>query len=466
MRRFRFLCGAVRRPGLSPSPARVRSPRTRKARRAAFYFARRAHSIGQKLSGEATKLKKFCAALLALCLFCVPACGEEIDLFSTPAPGPSAAQSAPPPELSGEALLEAPPIELNCAAAMLLEMESGQILFQMNPDVPRPVASVTKVMTILLALEAIEQGRVALDQQLTVSKAAAGMGGSQVLLDVGEVQTVDVLVKSMIVGSANDACVAMAELMYGSEELCVERMNARAAELGMENTRFVNCTGLPEAGQHTTARDVAVMTMAMLRHPLYFEYAGIWLDEVDHGDGRVTQLTNTNKLIRLYEGCDGGKTGSTDEALYCVSATAARGGMRLIAVVLGAPSGTERFDTAAEMFDYGFANYRLYPVARRGTRVRGELPVEDGRPDGVSLTLDGDLTLLVSKGEEQKIQLVPELPQSLTAPVEAGQIVGHVRVELDGRILARLPVVSASASELKGLPGNLRRLWGNWTLAG
>ena len=232
----------------------------------------------------------------------------------------------------------------------------------------------------------------------------------------------------------------------------------------MKNTVFKNCTGLPVNGQHTTARDVAIMTMAMLSHELYYKYSTVWLDEVDHGDGRMTQLTNTNKLTRLYEGCDGGKTGSTDEAGFCISATAKRGDMRLIAVVLGADSSSERFDTAEAMFDYGFANYRLYPVAQRGTKIKGRLPVEGGRPDGVNLILDGDLTLLVSKGQEQEIQLKPELPDSLQAPVEIGQQVGYVSVELDGRTLAKLPVVTSSASEIKGLGGSLKRILGSWVI--
>lgn len=408
-------------------------------------------------------MKKICAYALVMCLLFSFAVAEELDLSSTPVPE-EASQIGSAPGISDAPLLEVPPINLNCGAALLLEPQSGQILFEMNADVPRPVASVTKVMTILLTLEAIEQGRIHPDQTTTISKTAAGMGGSQVLLDVGEAQTVDVLLKSTIVGSANDASVALAELMYGSEELCVERMNERAAELGMKNTVFKNCTGLPVNGQHTTARDVAIMTMAMLSHELYYKYSTVWLDEVDHGDGRMTQLTNTNKLTRLYEGCDGGKTGSTDEAGFCISATAKRGDMRLIAVVLGADSSSERFDTAEDMFDYGFANYRLYPVAQRGTKIKGRLPVEGGRPDGVNLILDGDLTLLVSKGQEQEIQLKPELPDSLQAPVEIGQQVGYVSVELDGRTLAKLPVVTSSASEIKGLGGSLKRILGSWVI--
>ena len=405
-------------------------------------------------------MRRWIAFLVILCMGFGCALGE-LDL--SPAPKAETAKTAPK-QLSLSPLLETPPINLNCGAALLAEAESGQILFEMNADIERPVASVTKVMTILLALEAIEDGRIARDQQATISKAAASMGGSQVLLDIGEVQSVDILLKSMIVGSANDASVAMAELMYGSEELCVAEMNRRAEELGMKNTVFKNCTGLPADGQHTTARDAAIMTMAMLEHDLYFEYSTVWMDEIDHGDGRITQLTNTNKLTRLYDGCDGGKTGSTDEAGYCISATAKRGDMRLIAVVLGADSGSERFDLASDMLDYGFANYRLYPVAKKGTAIRGSLKVEGGKSDGVKLMLDGDLTLLIARGGEEDIELIPELPEFVEAPVKAGQLIGHVRVDQAGRMISRLPVIAREDIELKGLSGSFKKILGRWGL--
>ena len=404
-------------------------------------------------------MRKFIVLLLSFALMLTPVGLGEIDLSATATPSP-----APPslPELSGQALLDASPMKLNCASALLLEPESGQIIFEMNADAPRAVASVTKVMTILLTLEALDAGRIAVDDRVTISETAAGMGGSQVLLDVGETQTIDTLLKSMIVGSANDAAVALAEVLYGSETLCVAQMNTRAAELGMDGTHFVNCTGLPAEGQHTTARDVARMSMAVFLHPLYFDYSGIWLDEVDHGDGRVTQLTNTNKLIRLYDGCDGGKTGSTNEAGYCISATARRGGMRLIAVVLGAPSGSERFDAAKEMFDYGFANYRLYPVAQRGARIRGRLPVTGGDANSVALQLDGDLTLLILKGSEQGIQLSPSLPESIAAPVGIGQRIGAVDVIVEGKTVASIPVVSAEQISAKGFIHSLHHFWQHW----
>ncbi len=402
-------------------------------------------------------MRRFVALLIALLLLSI-VLAEEIDLSPTPAPDVPEAVNLPP--ISDAPLLQSPPMRLNCAAALLLEADSGQIIFEMNADSPRPVASVTKVMTILLALEQLDAGRASAGDVVTVSETAAGMGGSQVLLDEGERQDVGTLLKCMIVGSANDAAVALAEALYGSEALCVEAMNRRAEALGMTNTHFVNCTGLPADGQHTTARDVAVMSRQMFAHPRYFDYSTVWMEDVDHGDGRVTQLVNTNKLLKLYDGCDGGKTGSTNEAGYCVSATASRGGMRLIAVVLGAASGKERFAIARQMLDYGFANYRQYPVAKKGTRVKGALPVTGGEKDGVALVLDGDLTLLVNRGDEQRLSLSPSLPESIAAPVQAGQAVGHVDVIAEGRTLARIPVAAAESVAARGLPFN--RIIQNW----
>ncbi len=319
-------------------------------------------------------------------------------------------------------------------------------------------------MTILLTLEAIDSGRISLEQQVVISKEAAGMGGSQVLLDVGETQSVSILLKSMIVGSANDAAVALAETLYGSEALCAAKMNERAKSLGMTDTHFVNCTGLPAKGQHTTARDVARMSIAVFSHSLYYGYSQIWLDEVDHGGGRMTQLTNTNKLIRLLDGCDGGKTGSTKEAGFCLSATAKRSGMRLIAVVLGAPSGAERFDAAKEMLNYGFANYRLYPIAQRGAKVRGELPIIGGESDRLSLELGGDLTLIIQKGDEQNVLLTPSLPDAVEAPVEQGTEIGSVRVEIGGKTIATLPILAAESVHGKGFQTAIRRMIRNWAV--
>lgn len=369
--------------------------------------------------------------------------------------------------LSGEAqalgnALEEAPMTLNCAAALLMEPQSGQIIFEINADEKRPVASVTKIMTILLTCEALEDGAIDLSEEVCVSRTAAGMGGSQVLLDAGETQTVNELIKSVIVGSANDSAVALAEHMAGSVQLFVDRMNARAEELGMQDTVFVNCTGLPAEGQHTTARDVALMASELSRHELFYCYSSIWLEDFTHESGRITTLTNTNKLLRLYDGCDGIKTGSTNEAGYCMAASAKRGGMRLIAVVLGAPSGKERFSVASTMLDYGFAGYRLYPVAERGAAVRGRMPVIGGQAEDVALTLNADLTLLIKKGEERSITLEADLPEALTAPVRTGDVVGSVRVVRGGAVTARVPVVAAESVPARSLVYGLGHVLKKW----
>ena len=364
--------------------------------------------------------------------------------------------------LSEGALENAPPFDLECVSALLMEPESGQVIFAANENERRPVASVTKIMTILLAMEALESGRVSMEDSVTVSKNAASMGGTQILLDVGETQSFEILLKSMIVGSANDAAVAIAEHLYGSVEQFVAKMNGRAAELGMNDTHFVNCTGLPAEGHYTTARDVAVMAAELIRHPTYFDYSTIWMDEVEHPDGRVTSLTNTNRLTQLYEGCDGVKTGSTSEAGYCMAATAKRGDMRLIAVVLGSETGKIRFDQAAKLLDHGFANYRLYPVARAGEKLKESVQVLGGDSETLNVQLEEDLTLLMNKGEEQQIELQSELPESVSAPVEQGQTIGSVRVVKDGQILTRIPVCAMQSIARAGWMDGLGRVMRNW----
>lgn len=240
------------------------------------------------------------------------------------------------------------------------------------------------------------------------------------------------------------------------------KMNERAAELGMSDTHFVNCTGLPAEGHYTTARDVAIMASELIRHPTYFDYSTIWMDEVEHPDGRVTSLTNTNRLTQLYEGCDGVKTGSTSEAGYCMAATAKRGDMRLIAVVLGSETGKIRFDQAAKLLDHGFANYRLYPVARAGEKLKESVRVLGGDSETLNVQLEEDLTLLMNKGEEQQIELQSELPESVSAPVEQGQTIGSVRVVKDGQILSRIPVCAMQSIARAGWMDGLGRVMRNW----
>ena len=242
-------------------------------------------------------------------------------------------------------------------AVYLMDARSGQVLMEQNSEVKLPVASIVKLMTILITLEKVDDGKINLSDKVIASSVASGMGGSQVFLETGGEYTVDELIKSVIVCSANDASVALSEYIAGSESSFVEIMNKRAQELGLTNTVYQNCTGLPAAGQFSCAKDMARLLNEVIRHDKYFDYSSIWMDTLKHSAGRETELVNTNKLIRYYNGCDGGKTGSTNEAGYCLVATAKRGNMRLIGAVLGCNSGKDRFSKTADVLNYGFNNF-------------------------------------------------------------------------------------------------------------
>ena len=350
------------------------------------------------------------------------------------------------------------PMTLSSPGAILMEPTTGTVIFEKNADERRPVASVTKVMTILLTLEAIDEGRMDAGDEVTVSEHAQGMGGSQAFLDAGGRYKVSELLKSVIIASANDSAVALAEALCGTEEAFVRRMNERAAELGLQNTNYVNCTGLPAQGHYMSARDVATLSSELDRHPLYYEYSTIWMDEISHAKGRVTQLTNTNRLVRFYPGCDGYKTGSTNEARYCMAATAKKDGMRLIAVVLGAPAGQTRFNEARAMLEYGFAGYTLFSPAKEGDALGLTVPVRLGGADEVSAVCGWTYALLLPKGEQGKITLDAALYESVVAPVKKGDVLGEIRIMRGGDVIAAVPAVAGETVELPGMLHGLLRI--------
>ena len=362
------------------------------------------------------------------------------------------------PALSEAPMEEGTPFTLTSPSAILMEPETGRVIFEKQADARRPVASVTKVMTILLTLEAIDEGRVSLRDSVPVSARASGMGGSQVYLDANQSYPLRDLLKSVIVASANDAAVALAEYMDGAEEAFVRRMNRRAQELGLSDTHYVNCTGLPAQGHYTTARDVAKLSAQLDRHPLYYEFSTIWMDELTHPGGRVTQLTNTNRLIRFYSGCDGYKTGSTNEAKYCISATAEKNGMRLIAVVLGAAAGQTRFDEARSMLEYGFSGYQMFAPVKAGDALGIQVPVYLGGCDVVNAVSGEDCTLLLKKGDQSRIAIEAALVQSVRAPVRKGDVLGEIRVKRDGETVRTLPAVVGETVELPGFLNALLRI--------
>ena len=358
------------------------------------------------------------------------------------------------------------PITLTSPSAILCEASTGQVIFEKNADERRPVASVNKVMTILLTLEAVDEGRVSLEDQVTVSPRAASMGGSQAFLDAGERYKLSELLKTVIVASANDSAVALAEHLAGTEESFVRLMNTRAEELGLTNTHYANCTGLPAQEHYTTARDVAKLSAQLDLHPIYYRYSTIWMDEIKHRGGRVTSLTNTNRLIRFYPGCDGYKTGSTNEARYCVSATAKKEGMRLIAVVLGTPAGQTRFDEARAMLEYGFANVQLVTPIAQGQALDMTVPVRLGGRDVVSVLSGGTCSLLERRGEKNALSLEAALVEKVNAPVYAGDVLGEIRVKRGDEVVAVVPAVAGEDVQLPGMVDALIRIRDHFMLTG
>ncbi|MBS5734544.1 MAG: D-alanyl-D-alanine carboxypeptidase [Clostridiales bacterium] len=328
--------------------------------------------------------------------------------------------------------------EINAKSAILMEQSSGKVLFEYNADEALPPASVTKVMTILLVLEAIDEGKITINDPVTVSAYATSMGGSQIYLKENEVMSVSDLLKAVVVASANDAAVALAEHLYGTEEAFVARMNERAAELGMVNTNFCNTNGLDDTdtGHLTSARDIAIMSREVLKHPLIFDYSTIWMDSVRNGE---FGLTNTNRLIRFYHGANGLKTGSTSKAGFCISATAERDGMQLIAVIMGAPSRDTRNALAASLLDFGFANYsvRSFP----GQAV-DPVPVKGGTTRSCEASYADASFVTEKSNEETTTQVVYNT--SLRAPVKKGDVVGTVRFLLGSEELGTTDLVAQS----------------------
>lgn len=329
-----------------------------------------------------------------------------------------------------DSIADANSLEINAVSAILMDAETGMVLYSKNAMEALPPASVTKIMTLLLVAEAISDGVISLDDNVCVSANAASMGGSQIFIKEGEEFTVEELLKSTVIASANDAAVALAELVSGSEKAFAERMNARAKELGMKNTHFENATGLDDTvtDHVTSAYDIALMSRELIKHSIVTDYSRVWQDSIRNGE---FVLTNTNRLVRYYDGCTGLKTGSTDKAGFCVSATAKRDGMHLIAVVMGAETRDERNEAARAMLDFGFSNYALF------SECESELEHVDvlrGTKDNVAV-YSGGFSKLVGKAEKKRIEKEFVIPESLSAPLTDGDVVGRIVYKLDGNVI-------------------------------
>lgn len=315
-------------------------------------------------------------------------------------------------------------IDVSCKAAYTCDFDSGTVVYAQNETKRLPIASMCKIMTLLLSFEAAEGGVLSYDEKITVSDNASGMGGSQVFLQSNLAYTAEELMKTVAVCSANDSCVALAERIAGSESAFVAKMNERARALGAENTLFANCTGLPKEPQYSCAKDVSIMLREMLKHKKYFEFSKVWLEDFAHPDGRTTRITNTNKLIRQYEGCDGGKTGFTSEAGFCLAATAKRGDMRLVSVVIGAENSQKRFSSIKNLFDYTFNCYESAKFLEAGQPIEQTCAVKGSRTSEIQVCAENTLHAFCKKGCSEGFRVEYTLNDNVKAPIMQGEELG------------------------------------------
>lgn len=340
--------------------------------------------------------------------------------------------------------------QITAPSAVLMEASTGQIIYEKDADEQLPPASVTKIMTLLLIFDALDSGQIQLDDKVTTSEYAASMGGSQVFLEAGETQTVDTLIKCISVASANDACVAMAEYICGNEEEFVARMNQRAKDLGMENTHFINCNGLDVDGHLTTARDIAVMSRELItEYPEIYDYCTIWMENITHTTKKGTSefgLTNTNKLIRQYEYATGLKTGSTGKAKFCVSATARKDGMDLIAVIMAAPDSKTRMKDAVTLFNYGFGKCQRYE--EKQIQPMEPVEVSRGKEKQVNVVQDGKFVYVDTTGADlSKVKRKAVYKEKIEAPVKKGEKIGVVQYYLDEKMIGSIDIIAEQSVE-------------------
>lgn len=352
-------------------------------------------------------------------------------------------------------------LEISAKSAYLMDYNSGTAVFAKNELEPLPIASMCKIMTLILAFDAVDEGVLTLDECVKVSDKAASMGGSQVFLEAGGEYTVANLIKSIVVCSANDSCVALAERLYGDEQSFTDKMNEKAANLGAENTLFANCTGLPKEPQYSCAKDVAVFLRELTKHEDYFKFSRIWTDRFDHPQGRYTDISNTNKLIRFYEGCDGGKTGFTNQAGFCLAATARRGDMRIISVVIGEQSSDVRFKDVRRMFDYTFSNYTLKTVVDENNLLEQTARVQNGKQKHVAIKAERGSYVFSKRGEELNVALELHL-NKLCAPIKAGACAGEIVVYRDNVEIDRINVVAAESVKRADLWDRLKSFSVAW----
>lgn len=352
-------------------------------------------------------------------------------------------------------------LSVKASSSILVDWNSGDVIYEQDADKKVQVASIVKLMTVLLTFEELDNGKINLTDKITTTENASGMGGSQVFIDPYEEYTVEEMLKSVIVASANDASVALAEHIAGNEEKFVEMMNKKAKELGLNNTVYVNASGLPEPGQYSTARDVAKLTKEVTSNKRYFEYSTIWMDKLTHPSGRETEVVNTNKLIRYFKGCDAGKTGSTDEAGYCLTATAKRDDMRLIGVVLGAKTATERFNETSRLLTYGFSNFENKNIVSSQTPIC-ETQILRSKTKTIPLYASQDFSAVCKKGEISDFSISTEINEKIKAPLITGDVVGKLTVSKNGVIIKEINLIVGSDVNAISYGDSLKEIISYW----
>ncbi len=331
------------------------------------------------------------------------------------------------------------PFDVQGKSAILIDAATGKILYEKNIHEKLYPASVTKIMVLLLAMEALENNRISLDDDVIISSNAAGMGGSQLYMEEGEIQKAEGLIRAISVRSGNDAAVALAEHIAGSEELFVDMMNTRAQELGMNNTNFVNPHGLHDDNHYTSAYDISIMSKELLKYPQVHKWLTIWITTLKVGKEKdsVQQMVNTNKLIRFYKGANGIKTGFTSDSMYCLAASATRGNLTLVSVILGSPSVNQRNADSMKLLNHGFANYDSIPVVKKGQIIKN-VPVSKGNIENVDIVADSNFSILIKKGQTKNVEKEILLPDSLDAPIEKNDKVGEIVYKIDGEEKGRV----------------------------
>ena len=352
-------------------------------------------------------------------------------------------------------------VDISSKSAVLVDFASGSILYEKNSSDHLPIASMVKMMTILLTLEEFEKGNLNENTMISTSENASGMGGSQVFIDPYVEYSASDMLKSVIVASGNDASVALAEHISGSEKTFVQKMNERAKQLGMNDTNYVNCTGLPAPEQYSCAKDCAIVLKEVCKYDLYHKYSTIWMDELIHPSGRKTELVNTNRLVKYYEGCEGGKTGSTNEAGCCLSASAKRGDMRLISVIIGANNSQTRFNECSKLFNYGFANFENKNILDSSTII-SSLPVDKGKIENIEVFAQNNYSVVTKKGIQTDYSVEFEIPNKVSAPVKAGEIVGKAIISKDGQIIDEINLIVKVDVEKLSLVDCIDKIISKW----